>query len=109
MTPENAAIIPELFKAIKADWALCDDRDEDSFMVLVDEQRDIHPTLKPEKTLVNNLEKDGYIKLDAARSSKKGEAREMMEWFDGPVPVPFVYIYQVTPKGHALATELETT
>ncbi len=103
---ENIALILELFKAIESDWAICDDNDEDSFMVLVNESRDTHKTLKPSKELVTILEQRGYIELDLNRSDEKGKPREFMEFFDNKKSaIPFVYFYFIAPKGTSLVTQ----
>ena len=101
ITEENIPLIIELFEAIKADWAICDDNDEDEHMVLVDEDRDEHPTLQPPKSLIYKLESEGYIQLDTTMSDPKGKEREYMNFMDKMVPVPFVFFYKITHKGNA--------
>jgi len=102
---DHAAQIPKLFKAIEKDWVICDDNDEDDFMVLVNEDRDLHKNLKPPKTLINALEIEDYIKLDLEQSDEKGKPREFMDWFDGPKAIPFVYFYNLTSKGKLLLSK----
>ena len=64
MFSENMQTVRALLDAIKADWALVDDSDDDDFYLLVNEDRDEHPTLKPGKALVRSLEDDGYLEFD---------------------------------------------
>ena len=102
MFSENMQTVRALLDAIKADWALVDDSDDDDFYLLVNEDRDEHPTLKPGKALVRSLEDDGYLEFDEARSDARGQAREFMEMFGEPEPVPWVFFFRVTGKGQSL-------
>lgn len=102
MTFDNLDLILELFDAIEADWALCDENDDDEHLVLVNEDRDEHPTLKPLKSLVQSLEVDGYLQFDESKSDSKEKQREYMNFFNQIVPIPFVYCYQVTDKAREL-------
>ena len=98
----NSEIIPALLNALTDDWSLCDDDDKDSFMVLINEDREAHPDVKPDKILVSALENEGFISIDKNRSDAKGQKRKFMNFFDEPVPIPFVYFYKVTAKGKSL-------
>ena len=109
MSSENDDQIAALLEAVAADWALCDEKDEDDFMVLVNADRDAHESLKPLKSLVNGLEADGYIRLDAGRSDPKDRRREYLDFLDEKVPVAFVYFYEVTDKGEKWLAELDAS
>ncbi|WP_041598567.1 hypothetical protein [Hahella chejuensis] len=102
MIKDRDKIIVNLLRAIDKDWAVCDDSDEDDFMVLVNESRDVHKRLRPPKELVTELEEKGFIKIDEKRSSPKGSNREYWEIMGEKRPVPIVYMYTVTPKGRNL-------
>ncbi len=99
MINENKNLIKELLNAIESDWAICDEKDKDEHMVLVNEDRDEHPTLKPLKSLVQQIEKEEYILFDEKKSDAKDKEREYMDFLDKKIPVPFVYFYEVTDKG----------
>lgn len=89
-----------LIDAIKNNWAVCDDRDEDSFMVLVNADRDEREDFKPSKELVAKLENEGLVELDESRSDLKGQERSFNDFFGKITPIPFVYMYKITKKGH---------
>jgi len=101
MDKDETRTILELFNAIEDDWAICDDRDEDDHMVLVNEDRDENEDLKPLKSLIAKLEKEGLIELDTQRSDAKGSKRKYMGSLDGTseIPIPFVFMYKITSKG----------
>ena len=105
MIRENSNLIVELFDAIEADWALCDEKDDDEHMVLVNENSDEHQTLKPPKSLVSELEKEGYIRLDEEKSDTKEMKREYMNFLEETIPVAFLYFYEITKKGKELYAE----
>lgn len=107
MISENAKLIVELFEAIEADWALCDDRDEDKHLVLVNESRDEHQSLRPLKKIVLELEEKGYLKFDESKSDSKQKERVYMHILDQRTPIPFVYFYKVTEKGRELYEQLK--
>lgn len=102
MIPENRNLVVELLEAIEADWALCDEKDEDQHMILVNEDRDEHQSLRPQKSLVRELEAEGYLQFDESKSDPKNKRREYMEFLDETIPVRFVYFYTVTDKGREL-------
>ena len=91
--------LAELLDAIAHDWAVCDDSDDHDHMTLVNEDRDVHPTLKPPKDLFPRLEVDGLIVFNAELSHPKDAERQYMEFLDERIPEPFVYFYALTEAG----------
>ncbi len=91
--------LPELLEAIDNDWAVCDNSDSDEHMTLVNADRVEHPTLHPPKALFEELEAEGLVRFDPAKSTAKGKPREYMEFLDEQVPDPFVYFYVLTGSG----------
>lgn len=101
---EHLPIIAELFELVD-EWSVCDDRDDDKHMVLVDENRDTHPTLLPEKTLVYALIDRGYLEYEEW-SEHPDQQREYVVvplGYTGPAsdptPVPKVLSFRVTASG----------
>ena len=105
MEKDEINIILNIFKAIDDDWAICDDRDEDEHMVIINEDRETKADLKPSKKLIAKLEEQGLIELDKLNSDIKGSNREYMDFGDEDIPVPFVYMYKLTSKGKAFRAE----
>jgi len=95
----NYSALPELLKAIDNDWAVCDYSDSHEHMTLVNADREEHPTLRPPKALIEELEAEGLVRFDAERSTPKGTQREYMEFLDITVPEPFVYFFLLTNSG----------
>lgn len=93
---ENLA---RLLQAIGSDWALVDENDSDEHYILVNSDRDEHPDLKPSKSYVEELEKEGFIVFEPNKSDPKNKEREYSEFLGEVSPVPLVYFYELTEKG----------
>ncbi len=91
--------VAEVLEAIASDWAICDDSDDHDYMTLVNEDREVHPTLKPPKDLFPRLEADGLIVFNAELSHPRVGERQYMEFLDERIPEPFVYFYTLTEAG----------
>lgn len=102
MIQENKNVIAELLQAIETGWSLCDEKDTDDFMVLVNESRTEHPSLKPLKSLVKELEMQGYLSFDEVKSDPKNKSREFMDFLGDKIPIQLVYFFTVTSKGKDL-------
>src|SRR5262245_12937641 len=105
MKDRDTEIALQLFEAIKGDWALTDENDADTHMVLVNMDRDKREDLKPPKTLVPQLEAEGFIEMDIERSDSKGSQREFLDFLGERTPIPFVYLYKITEKGRKFIAE----
>lgn len=99
MNKKDIEVAIHLIDAIDKDWAVCDEKCEDDFMVLVNEDREEMKGFHPSKALVISLEKDGLIELDTERSDKKGVERRFDKFLDETYPISFVFMYKVTEKG----------
>ena len=97
-----------LIEAIDNDWAVCDDNDEDDFMVLINEDREELEELKPLKKLVSVMEEEGLILLDNERSDSRDAKREFDDYFDEIVPIPFVFMYNITKEGRTFYANNKT-
>ncbi len=103
--------VAALLQLIADGWDLCDDRDEDDHLVLVDEARNTHPIVRPAKPFVMKLVEKGLIQFEEW-SERPGGARQYVpvpSGYSGPSreldPVPFVYSFRVTPDGLELAAK----
>src|SRR5215467_1518943 len=105
MKDRDTEIALQLFEAIEGDWALTDENDADTHMVLVDMDRDKREDLKPSKMLVSQLEAEGFIELDIARSDSRGSQREFLDFLGKRTPIPLVYLYKITEKGMQFIAE----
>jgi len=98
----NSKLVIELIQAIDADWAFCDKSDDDNYFVLINEDRDEHPSLKPQKSLIQKMESEGYIWFDEKRSDSREKERGYMEFLDEFEPVWLVFFYKVTGRGREI-------
>lgn len=98
MNKKEISIAIEVMQAIHNGRLLCDDNDEHDYMVLVDENRLIKEDLKPLKSLIKRMEKEGLI----IQYDEINEKREYMKLLGQLYPVSFVYLYSVTDKGDGL-------
>ena len=105
MKARDTEVALQLFEAIKGDWALTDENDTDSFMVLVNMDRDKREDLKPPKTLISQLEAEGFIEMDIERSNSRGSQREVLDFLGESTPIPLVYLYKITEKGMKFIAE----
>ncbi len=94
MNKNEISICLEIINAIDNDWALTDDCDKHEHMFLVDSNRTKREDLKPMKSLIKKMEKEGLIKTEDVY-----EEREYMKLLGKSYAVPFVYMYKVTEKG----------
>jgi hypothetical protein len=88
-----------LLQAIQSDWALVDEKDSDKHYILVNNDRDEHPDLKPLKSYIKELELEDLIAFEPNKSDALDKVREYSEFFGEISPVPFVYFYKLTEKG----------
>ena len=72
-----------------------DDKDEDDFLVLVDENREIYD-FTPSKALVADMENEGLIK-----AIEKETKRDYIRFKGKKIPCSLIAIYVVTDKGKA--------
>src|SRR5690348_2516510 len=90
----------QILKAIQSDWAFTDPDDELPHYVLVNESRQEHQLLRPEKPLVAQMEDDGLITLCTERGQPRGTEREVMDFFGKKIVVPLVHFFRITDRGH---------
>ena len=105
MLNHNSEIFIEILTFIKDDWAFCDKSDDDSEYALVNENREEHISIKPQKDLISSLEEQGYIVFDGDKSDSRSSEREYMEFFDEVEPVWKVFCFKVTAKGEKVINE----
>lgn len=83
----------KVFQAIRDGLVFSDERNEDDFMVLVDENRELDG-FEPKKALIEKMEKDGLIKAITKETKRKyftfiGEKR----------PISLISIFEITDEG----------
>lgn len=86
----------KVFKAIKEGLVFSDEKDEDDFLVLVDENRELDD-YKPKKALVEEMKNNNLIKV-----IEKETKREYIKFEGKKRPFPLISIYAITDKGKSL-------
>lgn len=86
----------KVLNAIKAGLVFADEKDEDDFLVLVDENRELDD-FTPSKTLVGEMENEKLIE-----AIEKETKRDYIQFGSEKVPIPLIAIYVITDKGEAL-------
>ena len=89
----NNANYQKVFNAIKKGLVFSDEKDEDDFFVLVDENRELDE-FKPEKRLVKEMEDNNLIE-----AIEKETKREYIKFEGKKRPFPLISIYVITDKG----------
>jgi hypothetical protein len=105
---EREEIIAVL-RAIRENWSLKDENDEDDFVVLVNSDRERMKDFFPKKELIYKMEFHGYIQPKSPLAFERELYYKKDEHGDIIIirkPEPAVYFYDVAPKGTEL---LKTT
>lgn len=96
MTEAELKIAKRVLTAIDKGWVLFDEKDDDDFMVFVNENRATHKTLKPKKDFILQMENDGLIEI-----VEKETKREYFK-FDGKKhPTSLMALYRISETGKA--------
>ena len=86
----------KVFRAIKEGLVFSDEKDEDEFLVLVDENRELDD-YKPKKALIEEMEHKGLI-----HAIEKETKREYIKFEEKKRPFPLISIFEITNKGKGL-------
>lgn len=94
MNKEEVKIAKKTIKALLDDWMLSDENDDYDYFVLVDNNRIIND-LKVKRSIIDQMTKEGLI-----HSEDQFDKREYMVLLGEKHPIPFIYYFNVTEKGH---------
>lgn len=114
MSPEEERLARALIQALVDDWALVEDLDNDSHLILVDESRNEMEDLRPRREFVASLERSGYIKNFGVPLDAEPIYGEWTRTYpDGRMEVhssrdPHVFDFRPTPEGLALLSAGDT-
>lgn len=99
-----------VLRALDEDWAAVDEKDEDDFVIFVDESRDVMEDFYPKKEFIREMERLGFLE-DTEKDSRPAE-RETGTYYQKDEPDgewtafteshPIVYFYKITKKGQEL-------
>lgn len=91
----------KVFRAIKEGLVFSDEKDEDDFFVLVDENRDLDD-YQPKKSLIEEMESKDLI-----NPISKETKRKYFNFIGEKRPISLISIYEITDKGLDLIKSLE--
>lgn len=97
MNEQELKTAKRVLTAIKNNWVLFDEKDEDDFMVFVNENRAVHKTLKPKKAFILKMENEGLIEV-----VKKETKREYSKVRGVKKPFPLMALYRISEQGKVL-------
>lgn len=100
MNEQELKTAKRVLTAIKNDWVLFDEKDEDDFMVFVNENRQTHQTLKPKKAFILQMENDGLIEV-----VEKETKREYLKVRGVKKPFSLMALYRISKKGKELMAD----
>ena len=89
-----------VFAAINQGYVFSDEKDEDDFMVLVDENREIDESFKLSKSLIADMETQGLIE-----AIEKETKREYFKFKGKKMPFSLISIYRMTDKAQAMIAQ----
>ncbi|QHG10812.1 hypothetical protein GSF12_12550 (plasmid) [Moraxella osloensis] len=93
MKNENEQLI-DFLNFINQGYVVSDEQDEDNFVVLVDENREILSDFKPSKDFIKEIEKSEFVTI-----VDKEKKREYFNSRGKRKPMPLITIYKLTSKG----------
>lgn len=100
MNEQKLKTAKRVLTAIKNDWVLFDEKDEDDFMVFVNENRDTHKILKPKRTFILQMKNKGLIEV-----VEKETKREYLKVRGVKKLFPLMALYRIREKGKELMAE----